>query len=302
MVLSEFSLIEKLFKSQAKTFASDPQILLGIGDDAAIIQPNAEENLVFSTDSLISGVHFLPDADPRWIGYKSLAVNLSDLAAMGAKPRWFLLSLTLPELNEAWLQEFSAGLFQLAGEQNIRLIGGNMARGPLNINIQIIGTVKGKGLARSAAQAGDDIWVTGFLGAGYQPHPPRIAAALALREYAHAAIDLSDGLLGDLPHICTASQLGADIFLEKLPIDPVVKKSCDPMDALRLALTGGEDYELCFTAAGNQRAFILQLCQRQNLPVSLIGQMRSDSGICYYLDQQKMDFSDWHGFEHFTSN
>ena len=177
-----------------------------------------------------------------------------------------------------------------------------MACGPLNINIQIIGTVKGKGLTRAAAQAGDDIWVTGFLGAGYQPHPPRIAAGLALRECAHAAIDLSDGLLGDLPHICVASQLGADIFLEKLPIDPAVIRSCAPMDALRLALTAGEDYELCFSAAENQRALILQFCEQQALPVSLIGKMRPDPGVCYYLNQQKMDLSGWHGFEHFTSN
>lgn len=302
VISSEFSLIEKIFQLQAEAIASDPHVLLGIGDDAAVVQPYAEENLVFSTDSLISGVHFLPDADPRWLGYKSLAVNLSDLAAMGAHPRWFLLSLTLPEINETWLREFFAGLFQLAHEHLIQLIGGNTARGPLNINIQIVGTVKNKGLTRGAAQADDDIWVTGFLGAGYQPHSSRIAVGLALRELAHAAIDLSDGLLGDLPHICQASQLGADIFLEKIPIDSEVKKTYEPMEALRLALTAGEDYELCFTVAKNRRVRIVELFEQLGLSVSLIGQMRPGSGVCYYSNNQMIDLSAWHGFEHFTSN
>ncbi len=329
MALSEFAMIEQLFKQQAAQFPLDPQLILGIGDDAAIINPihEAQSHWAISTDTLVVGTHFFADDPPQWIGHKSLAVNLSDLAAMGAQPRWFTLSLTLPALNPVWLSKFSEGLFQLARAHAIQLIGGNTTQGPLSITIQVMGDVSGCGLARSSAKANDDIWVTGCLGGAgwalqqllashdrssliektpalfvryYQPQP-RVAAGLVLRSLAHAAIDLSDGLLGDLSHLCLASGLGADIWLDQLPVDDAVKDACDATEALRLALTAGEDYELCFTAAVDQRSDILQCLAQQGLLVSRIGQMRLSSGVCYFSSGDPIDLSHWSGFEHFKA-
>ncbi len=249
---------------------------MGVGDDAALLRVAEGMELAVSTDMLVSGTHFFPDADPFLLGYKTLAVNLSDMAAMGATPRWATLSLSLPEANENWLQQFSAGFFALADEHEVELIGGDTTRGPLNLCVTIMGEVpRGKALRRSGAQIGDDIWVSGTLGeaalglahlqseielpeeprisclaALHQPQP-RVALGLALRGIANSAIDISDGLLADLGHILECSNVAAEVRYDRLPVSPLFASSGDddePNWCKRCVLSGGDDYELCFTA------------------------------------------------------
>ncbi len=240
--MSEFDLIQRYFTR------ATPGAELGVGDDAALLRVGSGMVLAVSTDMLVSGTHFLPDADPFLLGHKTLAVNLSDLAAMGAQPRWALLSASLPQADEAWLQKFSAGFFVLADQHGVELVGGDTTRGPLNLCVTIMGEVpQGAALRRSGAQLGDDIWVSGRLGdaalalahlqgkvelsaadfamcaiALHQP-TPRIELGLALRGVAHSAIDVSDGLLADLGHILECSKLGAEIQFDALPISDMLR-------------------------------------------------------------------------------
>ncbi len=275
---SEFQLIQAYFSEPEHTIRSD--VILGIGDDCAIVSPRKQSDLVFSIDTLISGVHFPHNTPADAIAYKALAVNLSDLAAMGAEPAWFTLSLTLPASasQKQWLAEFSQALFRLAKQHNIKLIGGDTTHGPLSITIQVCGYVEHKtALRRSGAVVGDIIAVTGSLGAAaigldiaLQQHhenyfclsaavkqsalnalnypQARIAEGLKLNNIAHSALDLSDGLISDLGHILNASEVAAEIQLECLPLSAAL--SCmDKEQAWEKALTGGDDYELCFTLA-----------------------------------------------------
>lgn len=247
MSLSEFDLIRRFFTR------ATPGALLGVGDDAALLQAGAGNVLAVSTDMLVSGTHFLPDADPYLLGHKTLAVNLSDMAAMGALPRWATLALSLPEADETWLEKFSAGFFALAQQQGVELVGGDTTRGPLNLCVTIIGEVPAaQALRRSGAQIGDEIWVSGSLGDAalalahlqggivlgeaefaacaarlHQPQP-RLALGMALRGIASSAIDISDGLLADLRHILESSQVGAEIDFAALPVS----------DSLRACLAG----------------------------------------------------------------
>jgi len=240
--MSEFDLIQRYFTR------ATPGAELGVGDDAALLRIGSGMELAVSTDMLVSGTHFLPDADPFLLGYKTLAVNLSDLAAMGARPRWATLALSLPEANESWLQKFSEGFFALADRHGVELIGGDTTRGSLNLCVTIMGEVPhGVALRRSGAQLGDDIWVSGKLGdaalalahlqgkvqlsaadfclcalALHQP-TPRIELGLALRGVAHSAIDISDGLLADLGHILECSEVGAEIQLDALPVSDLLR-------------------------------------------------------------------------------
>jgi len=281
MPRSEFQLIQSYFSDPEQV--SRPDLILGIGDDCAIVAPREQSNLAFSIDTLISGVHFPHDTPPDAIAYKALAVNLSDLAAMGAEPAWFTLSLTLPEINpnisrEAWLEKFSQALFSLAREHNIQLIGGDTTRGPLSVTIQVSGYVsKDGGMKRAGAKVNDLIVVSGALGAAAMGldislkqneaqyaclseqqkqqaldalnYPKaRVAEGLSLQNIAHSAVDLSDGLISDLGHILKASDVGAELALEKLPL--AASLAClDKQSAWEKALTGGDDYELCFTLA-----------------------------------------------------
>ncbi len=276
---SEFNIIQTFFTDPARAI-SDRQghsdIVLGIGDDCAIINSPDNQQLVVSIDTLISGVHFPEQTSPEAIAHKALAVNLSDLAAMGAEPAWFTLALTLPKADESWLTSFSSALFKLAEEFNISLIGGDTTRGKLAITIQVAGYVpQGRALLRSGARAGDIIALTGSLGAAsigldivlgknhntYQclsdkqqqeallalNYPsPKIKEGLLLRDYAHAVLDLSDGLLSDLGHILKAGVVGADVFLEQLPLAESLQ-CLEPELAWERALTGGDDYQLCFS-------------------------------------------------------
>ncbi|TAK90414.1 MAG: thiamine-phosphate kinase [Burkholderiaceae bacterium] len=270
-MMNEFELIEKYFTRSPR------RAKLGVGDDCAIIAPASDMELAVTTDTLISGRHFFPFVDPRKLGHKALAVSLSDLAAMGATPRYFTLALSLPKVDEDWLQEFSRGLFNLADSFHCELIGGDTTCGPLSITITAIGELrKPFVLRRDAARAGDDIWISGTLGdaalalrvlnkqaklpeasfayvADRLEQPlPRVALGAALRPLAHAAIDISDGLIGDLKHILDRSGVGAEVWLECIPVSEVM--SSQPLEVqYECALAGGDDYELCFTARPNNR-------------------------------------------------
>jgi thiamine-monophosphate kinase len=297
-MLSEFDLIKQYFVRPATGKAT-----LGIGDDCALLTPSPGMQTAISSDMLVEGRHFFAGEDPRRLGHKSLAVNLSDLAAMGARPVAFTLALALPAADRAWLSGFSAGLFALADAHGCELIGGDTTKGPLNICITVFGEVApGRALRRDAAQAGDDIWVSGTLGdarlalaghlgevalaadalaaAGTRLHmpTPRVALGLALQGIAHAAIDLSDGLAGDLGHILERSGVGAALDVDALPAGPVLA-SREPALRRTFSAAGGDDYEICFTAPTNARDAVLAAGAASNTPVTRIGRIESTPGL-----------------------
>lgn len=296
--MSEFDLIKRHFTRPA------PGALLGVGDDCALLQVTHGKVLAVSSDMLVSGTHFFPQADPYLLGHKTLAVNLSDLAAMGAYPRWATLAISLPSADESWLEQFSAGFFALANRYGVDLIGGDTTRGPLNLCVTIFGEVDaGQALRRSGAQAGDEIWVSGVLGdaalalahlqgrialpenqfsacaaALHQPQP-RVALGLALRGVASSAIDISDGLTGDLAHILEASGVGAEIEYARIPVSAIVREFPDQSMGRRCALSGGDDYELCFTAPAHSHDEIIRISEQLALPLSRIGCIVAGQGI-----------------------
>ncbi len=298
--MSEFALIQKFFTVQP--IARD-DVILGIGDDAAILQPPPGSQLVVTTDTLVEAVHFVAGADPVALGYKSLAVNLSDLAAMGAEPAWFLLNLTLPQPDETWLTGFSKGLFALAQEFKLQLVGGNIARGPLTISIEAHGVVpEGEAIRRSGAQPGDGIYVTGTLGDAalaleqrlgrralpppdYDAvslrldHPlPRVREGILLRRFASSAIDISDGLLADLGHVLEASGAGALVVRDRVPLSEIYRKHLGGI-GWDLALNGGDDYELLFTVPARARREFERWQTRFGCPVTNIGEIVSGPGL-----------------------
>lgn len=299
-MLSEFGLISRYFN---RPLSPDPRLALGIGDDCALLAPSAGMQLAVSSDMLVEGRHFFPQADPARLGHKSLAVNLSDLAAMGARPLGFTLALALPQAEEEWLQAFSDGLFRLAQEHGCALVGGDTTRGPLNICITVFGEVPaGQALRRDAARADDDIWVSGNLGdarlalAGLRQEivldsatieaclgrlhepAPRVALGCALRGVAHAAIDVSDGLAGDLGHILERSGKGAVLDADAVPTGPALERQAVDLRR-RFALAGGDDYELCFTAPRSRRAAVQAAGQAAGVPVTRIGHVTAGPGL-----------------------
>lgn len=314
--MSEFDLIHKYFTHP--TLSAE----LGVGDDAALLRVADGKELAISTDMLVSGTHFFPDADPFQLGHKTLAVNLSDLAAMGAVPRWATLSLSLPNIDEAWLEKFSAGFFALADDNGVELIGGDTTRGPLNLCVTIMGEVpRGKALRRDGAKVGDDIWVSGKLGqaalglanlqgkfkfygevrdeclkALHQPQP-RVSLGLALRGIANSAIDISDGLLADLGHILERSNVGAEIEIEALPI---VNDGVEKNVAQRCALAGGDDYELCFTAPESQRDVLMALAEQLKFPLTRIGHIKAALGCVVRDSEGKTIQIEKGGYDHFA--
>ena len=295
-MLSEFSLIDRFFARRA---AAGSRRLkegeLGIGDDCALLAPRPREMMAISTDMLVEGRHFFPDIDPHALGHKALAVNLSDLAAMGAQPQGFTLAFALPEAREDWLSAFSDGLFELAERYGCDLIGGDTTAGPLNLCITVFGSVPPQlALRRDAAQPGDDIWISGTLGdarAGLgvirgewsaeqedaatfrrtlERPEPRVELGLALRGIAHAALDISDGLAGDLLHILERSQLTARVDADAVPRSDALRRL--PADVQRrCTLAGGDDYELCFTAPATARAAVEEAGHKVNLPLTRVG-------------------------------
>lgn len=292
--MSEFDLIARYFTRPVRHSA----LTLGVGDDCALLQPRAGHELAISTDMLVEGRHFFSDADANALGHKSLAVNLSDLAAMGAEPLAFTLALALPSIDENWLSAFSKGLFALADQHNIALIGGDTTKGPLTMSITVFGDIPtGQALRRSQAKVGDDIWVSGTLGdarlalsamqgklalethafnqAAVHLHrpTPRIALGMALRDVAHAAIDISDGLLGDLQHVLKQSNVGATLQADDLPLGEILKSTQTTTVCHEFALNGGDDYELCFTAPTTKREAVHQAATKANTVVTRIGQI-----------------------------
>jgi len=298
--MNEFELIDHFF-AQQKQSRSD--VVLGIGDDAALLQVPPDQLLVTSTDTLISGVHFPIDTSPYDIGYKSLAVNLSDLAAMGAEPAWVMLALTLPQNNENWLKEFTRGFFELIHRYKLQLVGGDTTRGPLSITVQAMGFVPpGMALRRDGAKPDNAIYVTGNLGdAGFalqqKTEPfmnclnrpePRIETGLALRGIASSAIDISDGLAADLGHILKASGVGATVDVTALPISSELRAAVGQEKAWQLALSAGDDYELCFTAPTDKS--VSGIC---------IGHIEKEPGLRLQQGDGKPFVLKSEGFRHF---
>lgn len=299
-MLSEFDLIARFFTRPLR--AGSPAAL-GIGDDCALLAPSTGMQLAISSDMLVEGRHFFPDTDPFLLGHKCLAVNLSDLAAMGAKPLAFTLALSLPEANAGWLAQFSQGMLALADQYQCELIGGDTTKGPLTICITIFGEVRQEtALRRTAAHVGDDIWVSGTLGdarlalAGYQQEmtlsaetlqaagqrlhapAPRVALGIGLQAIAHAAIDISDGLAGDLGHILQQSRVGATVNADALPAGPMLARQSLDMRR-RFCLAGGDDYELCFTAPLARRAAVLAAAAASGTDVTRIGVIEPAPGL-----------------------
>lgn len=315
---SEFDLIARYFTRVPR------RAVLGVGDDAALVRVRPGMELAVSTDMFVSGTHFLPEADPRWLGHKALAVNVSDMAAMGADPRWAVLSLSLPRADAAWLRKFSRGLFDLADTFGIDLIGGDTTRGPLNVCVTIFGEVpNGKALRRDGARAGDDVWVSGDLGSAaiglahlqgrvrlpgaaaarcvraLEMPQPRVALGQRLRGIASAALDVSDGLLGDLGHICERSALGADIELERVPRSPDLERLRDADFVHAAVLSGGDDYELCFTASPRVRRRVESLGKRLGTRLTRIGRMRAGREVRVLRSDGSPYRTRKRGFDHF---
>lgn len=307
--LTEFELIDRFFRRRAQKSAGETTTgtVLGIGDDAALLSPAMGHQLAASVDMLVAGRHFFTDVDPESLGHKTLAVNLSDMAAMGASPRWALLAGALPDADPRWLDGFARGFFALADAYAVDLVGGDTTRGPLNLCVTILGEVPaGRAILRSGARPGDSIWVSGALGdaslalahiagrlklspgdaascqrALLRP-VPRVALGIALRDLASSAIDLSDGLVGDLGHILDASQVGATIELAAIPHSPALERElAGPAReiALQCLLAGGDDYELCFTAAPADDPRVAALASTLGVALHRVGSIVAGRGL-----------------------
>ena len=320
-MLSEFDLIKQYFRRDRPGRAD-----LGIGDDCALLTPAPGRQLAISSDMLVEDRHFFAGADPFMLGHKSLAVNLSDLAAMGARPVGFTLALSLPAADPVWLDGFSRGLFALADTFDCELVGGDTTKGPLNICITVFGELTpGHALRRDAARAGDDIWISGTLGdarlalaaswqevalsldahaqAAQRMHmpSPRVALGLALaaQPVAHAALDISDGLVGDIKHILAASRVGATLDADALPAGPVLAGQ-EAALRRRFTLAGGDDYELCFTAPVGHRAAVLEAGRASGTPVTRVGRIEAEAGL-RLVDAQGTPFDlELSGWDHFS--
>ena len=299
-MLSEFDLIARYFTRPPRHGTA---AVLGVGDDCALLAPSPDTELAISTDMLVEDRHFFRGTDPIKLGYKALAVNLSDLAAMGATPVAFTLALSLPQAQAEWLQAFSDGLLKLADEYGCQLIGGDTTKGPLNICIKVFGELpRGAALRRDAARVGDDIWVSGTLGdprlalAGYRSEIvldsasieaaaerlhepiPRVTLGIALRGIARAAVDVSDGFVGDLGHILKRSGVGATVDADALPAGPTLARRSQELRR-RFSLAGGDDYELCFTAPASRRDQVMAAANAARTPVTRVGRIEATAGL-----------------------
>lgn len=326
--MNEFDTIERFFKRKSTTI-NQSHVRLGIGDDCALFAPSENMCLAISSDMLVEGRHFLSTISPHNLGHKALAVNLSDLAAMGAIPKAFTLSLALPSLNESWCEAFAQGMFALADRYHCSLIGGDLVQGSLCINITIFGEVSSiKALRRAGANIGDDIYVSHPVGDGIgaprlfyealcgnaslmdnafevgmqrtELPIPRVELGIELLGLATSAIDLSDGLVGDLSHILSKSQVGARIEVDKIPRSMVLQRQ--PIELQRLCtLAGGDDYELLFTAPASQRAMILAAARKCNLAVTVIGSIEERLGMHLFDARGQRVTNTYQSFDHFYS-
>ena len=319
MALGEFDLIKRYFTP--KQTAAD--VLLGVGDDAAVLAVPDGYRLVAAVDTIVAGVHFPLDTGAADIAYRALAVNLSDMAAMGAIPRWFTLSLCLPHADATWLNDFSTGLLQLAERYDVRLVGGDTVKGPLNISVQILGIVETDGwLTRTAAQPGDVVFVSGMPGeaAGglrllqsshtaedpcrrhllerfYHP-TPRIQLGRRIRKLANAAMDVSDGLLADLGKLCDASGCGAHVDVESLPISSTLSATFGRNEAMSYVLSGGDDYELVFTVSNDKLLHLEAALADLTIRCTPIGRIVESGGVQCFRDGNRIDTPSA-GFDHF---
>ena len=302
--LGEFDLIQRFFKAGADAMRPNDEnvIALGIGDDCALLKIAEGEEIVITSDMLVEGRHFFMNADPELLGRKALAVNLSDLAAMGAKPIGFTLAIALPTVDIVWLEAFSKGLFAVANQYSCPLIGGDTTAGPLTISITAFGSIpSGKAIRRSGAKVGNDIWTSGTIGDArlalaalrheitlpesdlkqieHRMHnpTPRVELGMKIRELASAALDISDGLLGDLHHILKQSQVSAEVFLDQIPKSETLQKQSEDIQN-QFAASGGDDYEICFTAPIEKRGVIDEISRVLNLPLTRIGSITEKVG------------------------
>lgn len=323
MACGEFSLIARYFD---RVRSARLDVETGIGDDCALLNIPEKQTLAISTDTLVCGRHFLPDIDPADLAYKALAVNVSDLAAMGADPAWLTLALTLPEVDESWLAAFSDALFEQLNYYDMQLIGGDTTGGPLSMTLAIHGYVPvGRALKRSGARPGDWIYVTGtpgdsaaglavlqkrlavndaddkayFLQRHLRP-TPRILQGQALRDRASAAIDLSDGLISDLGHVLKASGVGARVDLDVFPLSEAMHRHVEPDQALRWALSGGEDYELCFTVPELNRGTLDVALANLGARFTCIGQILPESEGMQFVQNGTPVALDLKGYDHFA--
>jgi thiamine-monophosphate kinase len=316
----EFDLIETFFKRNR----NPKEVILGIGDDSAIVTTLPGEQLVITADMLVEGTHFYNTVSAGDVGYKSLAVNLSDLAAMGATPKWYTLSLCMQEVDRSWLTSFTHGLFELADKYQTILVGGDTTKGPLNISIQALGVIpNGEAVTRAGAKTGDDIYVTGTLGDAalgllglqgkvdlntdaaracelrlHRP-TPRVEVGIALRNDVHAMIDCSDGFAADLGHILSSSEKGAEIQLEKIPLASAVDAWMVDTNDWRVPLTGGDDYELIFTAPLEKQQRIDALSGELLCPFTRVGTITDAASAKYYLPNGQTLNLQSKGYTHF---
>jgi thiamine-monophosphate kinase len=319
--LSEFNLIREFFSNLTH---NREDVVLGVGDDCALLTLPAGMELVVTSDTLVEGVHFQQGADPEALGHKSLAVNLSDLASMGAEPAWVTLALTLPQSDPDWLKPFSHGFSVLAAEHEVALVGGDTTRGPLSITVTAHGFVQpGTALRRSGAMVGDQVFVTGTLGdAALALHArqgeyssasdltqleqhldrpqPRLAVGNYLVGVANSAIDISDGLIADLGHICEQSGVAANLSVEQIPVSLQVKEYLQQGGGWDLVVAGGDDYELCFTLSPEKAGLLDELRQYLDCDITKVGDIVSGQGVsCIMGDGTVMDSSD-SGYQHFS--
>jgi len=318
---SEFELIARFFTRPART------AVLGVGDDAALVRVPSELALAVTTDLMVEGTHFLPDRDPEQLGHKALAVNLSDLAAMGADPRWATLSLVLPAADESWLERFARGFFDLAGRYGVELVGGDTTRGPRTVSVTALGTVPaGLALRRDGARAGEDVWLSGStgdaalalahlrgrvrLGDAAERHCfarldaplPLVELGRRLRGVATSAIDVSDGLVADLGHIVERSALGAEVWLDALPRSRALAECADAELVRECVLGGGDDYELLFTAPADRRAALESIAVQVGRPLTRIGRTVAGAPKVTVLDGAGRPVATGAGgFDHFRT-
>jgi thiamine-monophosphate kinase len=315
--MDEFELIAKFFTQQE---ISRADVILDIGDDCALLAIPADHHLAITTDTLVHGVHFPVETNAFDIGYKSLAVNLSDLAAMGATPAWVTLALTLPSLDETWLLEFSRGFFALATRHQVQLVGGDMTHGPLSVTVTAQGLLpKNQAITRSGAKPGDFIYVTHSLGdAGFallaiqnkielppeifarlnRPEP-RVDIGIKLRKIASSAIDISDGLVSDLGHILKKSRVGATICVDQLPLSTTLRTKLSPEAAIALALSAGDDYELCFTIHPGDETLLNDVLHQSGHSYTRIGTINANTELnLEFIDGRKYH-GNTQGYQHF---
>jgi thiamine-monophosphate kinase len=316
-VLGEFELIARYFARRG----SRTDVRLGIGDDAAVVDVRADRKLVVAMDTIVEGIHFPSQSDASDVGFRALAVNLSDLAAMGAEPAWFTLSLSMPDSDDRWVEQFAAGLFELADQYDVALIGGDTVRGPLVVTIQIAGWIEAdRWLTRSGAKPGDLVMVSGVPGeaAGglatlqrampstefvqrlqqrFRRPTPRVALGRTLRDIATAAMDISDGLLTDLDKLCAASGCGASVDVDALPRSADLQATFDATSCLDFALAGGDDYELLFAIPRERLAQLSRL----DVPCTAIGLITNDSRVTCHHGGQPFD-PRRRGYDHFDKD